>query len=135
MSYDRKDHSARIEAKARERQQQVLPAYRVVQAAGVVMAQVTTSEPWNRYLTYLQGQIEKTRGAKEGALAKLAAPDIWEAKDLSKLKGDIIRADAMIEALQWAMALPKALIDGGMEATEFLNKLEKPNESTGQPES
>ena len=33
----------------------------------------------------------------------------------------------MIAAWEWAMELPRALVDGGAEATEFLNKLDREN--------
>ena len=94
------------------------------------MAKLTTgSEEWNRYLSYLQGQIETTRGRKADALSKMADPAVWDTQVLTKLKSDILQADAMIAAWEWAMELPKALADGGAEATEFLNKLERENDA------
>jgi len=129
MSYDRKDFLEAVKEKAHKRRVDALPSVMALQAAGVIMARLTTgSAEWNRYLSYLQGQIDKTRVQKENAHTKLADPAIWEPYQLNKLKADIIASDAMITALQWAMELPKALVDGGTEATEFLNKLDREND-------
>jgi len=126
MSYDRAEFKATLADKAKQRQNATLPAMRALQVAGVIMAKLTTgSEEWNRYLSYLQGQIEKTRARKADAQAKMADPTVWDTQALTKLKSDILQADAMIAAWEWAMELPKALVDGGAEATEFLNKLDK----------
>ena len=136
MSFDRKQWNDALAAKAKQRQTSALPAMRAMQVAGVIMAKLTTgSEEWNRYLSYLQGQIEKAQERKAVAHSKMADPSVWEPYQLNKLKADILQADAMIAAWQWAMELPKALVDGGAEATEFLNKLDRENETTGQPQS
>ena len=129
MSYDRKDFLEAVKEKAQKRRADALPSVMALQAAGVIMARLTTgSAEWNRYLSYLQGQIEKARERKEVAHSKMADPSIWEPFQLNKLKADILQADAMIAAWEWAMELPKALVDGGAEATEFLNKLDREND-------
>lgn len=135
MTYDRKAFHDAVAEKASKRQAQALPAMRAAQAAGVIAQKLTTgSDEWNRYLSYLQGQIDKTRKQRDAAQAKLADPAIWDPQALNKLKADMLQADAMIAAWEWAMALPKALVDGGAAATEFLNKLDKENEAPGQPQ-
>jgi len=129
MTYDRAEFKATLADKAKKRQSETLPAMRALQVAGVIMAKLTTgSEEWNRYLSYLQGQIEKTRGRRADALSKMADPAVWDTQTLTKLKSDILQADSMIAAWEWAMELPKALVDGGAEATEFLNNLEREND-------
>ena len=135
--YDRKDFQATLAEKAKKRQGDHLPAVRALQAAGVIMAKLTTgSEEWNRYLSYLQGQIDKTRERVAAARLKQDDPALWDVAKRNKLKADILQGEAMIAALEWAMALPKALVDGGAEATEFLNKLERENgETTGKTDS
>lgn len=130
MSYDKGEFLAKVKEKAEQRQSQMIPAVRALQAVGVIMAKVTTgSDDWNRYLSFLQGQIDKTRGRRDAAQAKLNDPAIWDGQQMTKLKSDILQADAMIAAWEFAMQLPKALIDGGEEATEFLNKLGRENDS------
>src|SRR3990167_5681694 len=117
MPFDHKDFLATVKSKAASRNAAAIPAMRALQAAGVIMAKLTTgSDEWNRYLSYLQGQIEKTRARQEGAQGKQNDPAIWDIPERNKLKADIIAADAMIAAWEWAMALPKALVDGGAEA-------------------
>ena len=131
MSFDRKEFLDTLAEKANQRKANSAPAMRVLAAASVVMEKlITKSEEWNRFLSYIQGQIEKTRAQKESAHQKLADPSIWEPYQLNKLKSDLIAADAMITALEWVMQLPKALIDGGADAQEFLNKLDRENDKT-----
>ena len=130
MTYERAEFKSALAEKAKQRQSATLPAMRALQAAGVIMAKLTTSsDEWNRYLSYVQGQIEKTRQRKAVAEARQNDPSIWDIPERNKLKADIIAADAMISALEWAMELPKALVDGGAEATEFLNKLDRENDA------
>ena len=128
VTYDIKDFRAQVEAKAKKRQSTALPAMRALQAAGVIMAKLTTgSDEWNRYLSYLQGKIDQTRDRREVALKKMSDAAVWDPQQLTKLKSDILQADAMIAAWEWAMLIPKALVDGGAEATEFLAKMEGEN--------
>ena len=135
--FTRKDFNATIAEKARQRTTQQIPGLQMIQAAGAVMAKLTTqSDEWNRYLSYLQGQIDKTRERVAAARLKQDDPALWDVAKRNKLKADILQGEAMIAALEWAMALPKALVDGGAEATEFLNKLERENgETTGKTDS
>ena len=137
MTYSRQDFLTAVKDKAHQRQSATLPAMRALQAAGVIMAKLTTSsDDWNRYLSYLQGQIEKTRERMDAAREKQDDPAVWDVAERNKLKADILQAGAMIAAWQWAMELPKALVDGGAEATEFLNKLDRENDkAAGQADS
>ena len=128
MSYDRADFKTLLADRAKRRQSDSIPAIRALQAAGVIAAKLTTgSDEWNRYLSYVQGRINQIRERKAIAQAQQNDPALWDAAELNKLKADILRADAMIEGLEWAMLIPKALVDGGAEATEYLNKLDKEN--------
>ncbi len=134
MAYDRKDFTAILAEKAKHRRDSSLPAVRALQAAGVIMARLTTgSDDWNRYLSYLQGQIDKTRERVAAARAKQDDPALWDVAERNKLKADILRGEAMIDAWNYAMLLPKALVDGGEEATESLNKLDNENDQTPKP--
>src|SRR5687768_2602712 len=109
MSYDRTDFNAKLAEKARKRDASAIPAYRAIQAAGVIMAKVTTnSDEWNRYLSILQGQIDKTRERLLAARAKQDDPALWDIAERNKLKADILQAEAMIAAWELAMQLPKA---------------------------
>lgn len=134
--YDRKAFADRVADKAKRRDAAQLPAFRALQAVGAVMAKLTTtSDEWNRYLQLLQGQIDKTRVVREAAQEKMSDPAIWDPQHLAKLKSDIREADAMIAAWELAMRLPKALIEGGAEATELLNKLETNDKAADSAQS
>lgn len=140
MTYSQADFQAKLKEGAAKRHSAAIPAARALQAAGVVMTKlVTGNDDWNRYLSYVQGQIDKTRVQVDAARVKQDDPAIWDIAERNKLKADILQGNAMIAAWEWAMAIPKALVDGGAEATEFLSKLEKESKDAykapGQPES
>lgn len=134
--YDRKTFTDRIAAKAKQQNAAQIPAFRALQTVGAVMANlITNDDKWNRYLQLLQGQIDKTRAQKEAAQSRMNDPAIWDPQHLAKLKSDIREADAMIAAWELAMQLPKALIEGGQEATELLNKMETKDDKGASTEA
>ena len=122
MEADRPEPKPKQEDRAR----QMIPLLRVIEAAAPVMQSVmTTSDHWNRYLTFLQGFVEKTKARKLAAELRLADPAVWDPESLMKLKGDILAAGAMIEAWEVAIQLPRAIIDGGAEAEKMIKEFEE----------
>ena len=112
--------------KQEERARQMMPLLRLIEGAAPVMqAVLTTSEHWNRYLTFLQGYVERTKARKMAAEFRLADPAVWDPQALMKLKGDILAASAMIEAWEVAIQLPRAIIDGGAEAEKMIKEFEE----------
>ena len=138
MSYDRDEFLATVTKRAGERTANMMPLLRAAQAVAPIMEKLTTGNaPWDRYLQHLQAYVEQAQAAKANAQAKQSDPAIWDPNVLAKLKGDIIAADAMIEAWVTAMQLPRMLIQGGDEATAQIARFqEKERENaTGQSES
>ena len=133
MSFDKKDFLDSVSQKAKERTANVMPLLRAVQAVAPVMEKLMTDTHWDRYLAYLQGYVNQARAAKENAQAKLSDPAVWDTGQLTKLKSDIIVADAMIEAWTTAMQLPKALISGAEEANKTIARFEEKSVPAGQP--
>ena len=131
MPFERKEFLDSVAEKMKQRGATSIPALRALQAVGVVMAKLTThSEEWNRYLSHLQGWVERTREAKAAAHARLADPAVWEPHQLAKLKSDILQADARIEAWELAMQLPKLLTEGGEQAQALINELDRDHDKT-----
>jgi hypothetical protein len=122
MSFDRKDFAQSTKTHQIKRAEEMMPVARLIAGAVPVMTDLTQNESWNRYLTILQGFIERWTQARETARNKLSDPAIWLAEDLIKLKSDILVAQATIDALQTAMQLPKLILDGGTSAEDFIIK-------------
>lgn len=137
MNYDRADYQASIEKAKDERQRDMMPLIKVLQGAAPVMSELMTkSDVWNRYLSILQGFNDRIKASKQRAEAQLSDPSVWEPYQLMRMKSDGLCADAMLEILQTVMQLPKALIEGGAEASQIVSKFEaKHAESAGQAQS
>jgi hypothetical protein len=133
VSYDRKEFLDTVSKKAQERTANVMPLLRAVQAVAPVMEKLLTDTHWDHYLAYLQGYVNQAKAAKENAQAKLSDPAVWDTGQLTKLKSDIIVADAMIEAWTTAMQLPKALISGAEEANKTIARFENASAGQAQP--
>lgn len=131
MEADRKEFHKKTEQHALERQQQMMPMVRMLAGAAPVMqAMMTESDAWNRYLAILQGFLETIKKSRAMAQDRLSDPTVWEPYQLVKLKSDVLQATAMIEALETAIQLPKALLEGGEAAKEIISKFEAQHETT-----
>ena len=136
MSYDKQEWLESVGTKMRERTADTLPALKMMQAQAAPMHQVLTQfDYWNRYLSFLQELINRTTARKELAQARMQDPAIWDARQLAKLKSDILTADAMIQAWDVAMKLPKALIEDAGKAKELIEQFEKKDESAVKPDA
>jgi len=136
MSYDKQEWLEFVGTKIRERTADALPALKMMQAQAAPMHQVLTQfDYWNRYLSFLQELINRTTARKELAQARMQDPAIWDAQQLAKLKSDILTADAMIQAWDVAMKLPKALIEDAEKAKELIEQFEKKDESAVKPDA
>lgn len=136
MSFDRKDF-AEAQAKRHDREtRSQLPAFRLISSAAPVMNRLMTeSDAWNRFLTILQGQVERITRLRDDVHQQILNPALWNDEAMRKLKADALQADAMLESLQFVMELPKALQDDGAKAQEIVAKFEAKDESAGQSQS
>lgn len=136
MSYDR-NQVAEAAARARDRRaQEQIPQLRVVQAQAVVMEKLLTDfDHWNKYLSYLQNVRNNVQSSRDSAQQKQNDPAIWDPHQMAKLKSDILRADSMLETLDFVMSLPKALIEDGEKAKDLIQTFEKSHGTAEQPES
>lgn len=135
MSFDRQDYKASQADKTHERNAQMLPMARILAGAAPIMDRMTNSEDWNRYLSYLQGFMERLTKQREIALSKLADPALWNTESLLKLKSDILVANTGIEWLNLAISLPKAIMEGAEKANSLIADFESKREtaSDSQP--
>ena len=134
MTFNKEQFLSSISERMEQRKIAALPQIRSALAVAPIMEKLTTgNEQWDRYLTYLQGYIGQAEAARVSAQKKLNDPGLWDTEKMTKLKCDIIVADAMIEAFCAAMALPTSLINDAENAREILARFE--NDSAGQTES
>ena len=133
MTFDRKDFEDLSAHRKVNRELELMPLHRMLQAAAPIMASmVTGSDAWDKYLAILQGFVDQAKNSKLNAESRLAAPDVWEHGQLMKLKADILTCNAMIEAWTVAMQLPKALIEGGEIANTIVAQFEAKHASTAE---
>ncbi len=132
MAFDRSEFAATVAEKQHERNAQMLPMARILTGAAPIMERVTKSEDWNRYLTFLQGFLERLTKQKDIATAKLADPAVWNTEDLLKLKSDILIAQTGMDWLNLAISLPKAIMEGADNATTLIAQFEAKNEAAGK---
>lgn len=139
MAYDRKDFDDGAAERKQARRVEFLPMARVLAGAAPVMSALTGDASWDRYLTYLQGFVERTTAALVSTRAKLDDPNLWGHLELVKLKSDILVAEGMVQALTLAINLPKAILEGAEQAqkliTEFEQEVEKKNEVAAKTQS
>jgi hypothetical protein len=132
MSYERADVDDLIKAKYRARQSAILPMARLITGAAPVMDNLTRSAEWERYVTYLQGMIDRYKAQRELALKKLADPSITEDREVRKLRQGIFIADVTIDTMTFAIGLPAMILKGGEEASKFVTDFEAKNEAAGE---
>lgn len=133
MPFDRKEYDESVASRQVNRQREVMPLVRLLQGAAPVMNEVLTgSDAWDRYLTILQGFVERLKVGRTAAQSRLSDPGVWEHHQLVKLKSDILIAEAMLDILKTVMELPKALIEGGETATEIISQFEAKHAGTAE---
>ncbi len=124
MSFNRDEVERFVKDKHREKRESFVPVARLLQGAAPVMDKLVRSPEWERYVTSLQGVIERYRAQREAALKKLTDPIITEDKDIRKLRQDIFIADVTMDTLRFAIELPAAILQGSEAATDFVSKFE-----------
>ena len=131
MPFDRYEFIASLASTRERKARDSLPQLRVVQAQAVVMDALLVTPEWNRYLSYLQELVNRTMASKAAAQARQNDPSIWDPQQLAKLKSDVLQAEAMLQAWDIAMRLPKALIEDAEKATAMIAEFGKQDEAAG----
>ena len=135
MIADRKDVVQSFEKRHAEAGARILPIARLIQGAAVVADGLVRSPEWDRYCTILQGVQEQYAKRKVAVQQKLGDPSVVKDEDVRKLRQDIFICDVNIDTLKFAIELPAAILQGGEEATKFVEAFEKKNDSSEQAKS
>lgn len=133
MIADRDDFAASVKDRKQERNVSMLPMARMLAGAAPVMEALTKDANWNRYLTMLQGVAERASAQAESAARKLTDPALWKHEEMLKLKADVLVGEAIVQTLQLAIGLPKAIMEGAGDAQTIINEFEAKREAAGQP--
>lgn len=129
MIADRKDVQGTLQTRHLEAQSRILPMARVLSGAAPVMDQLARTPEWDRYCTYLQGVASRFEAQKQVAMQKLGDPAIVDDQQVRKLRQDVFEADVWVNAMRFAIELPAAILKGGEEADQFIQRIEKKNEN------
>ena len=89
-----------------------------VQAA--VSAEKLTANPeWDRFLSYLQASLERANAERQSVIDKLIETHVLDPQSLALLKIRQAWLDGVRHALNWAMVLPKQLVENGEAARDL----------------
>lgn len=132
MSYDKKTFLESVAETRKKREQGQVHQMLAAQAVAPVMEQLTGDPNWDRFLQHIEHFRQQGIAAKTRAEARQRDPMIWDHESMSKLKADIIAADAMIEAFGLCMELPKLLIENAELAKQNLARFEAGNDKSAE---
>lgn len=114
----------RVKKKGAEREADRVSRFMIGLAhAAPPMEVLTTSEPWNKYLEYLQGQIEETEKRLEGYREKLTDPSILDPEGMLYAKVFYLRLQERLHTLKFVMQIPKHLVESGKIARDQVGNL------------
>jgi hypothetical protein len=86
--------------------------------SAVAAEHVTADEDWDHFLTYISGMLEKFQEGKKGIEASILKS--LSSEETAVLKYSYHRILGTLEALEWAVGLPKAIKDNSNVAKEIL---------------
>lgn len=133
MTYDKASFLAKVTESREKREAAQRNNLQTIIAVAPVMEKLMTGEPhWDRFLQHIEHMRLQAVAAKTRAELKQRDPMIWDHETMSKLKSDIIAADAYIEAFDICMSLPKALIEDAELAKQNLARFEAGNDKSAE---
>lgn len=100
----------------------------LLMGAAPVMDKLARTEEWERYCTYLQGIAERFKKQKAAAQQALEDPGLKD-EEVRKLRIDVFEANVWMNAMQFAVDLPAAILAGREEAEQFIRRFEAPSGS------
>ena len=120
---DRSEWRERIKNRVAEREADRLSGFMGLAHAAPPMEVLTTSENWNKYLEYLQGQVEETKENLTKYQDILLNPNTLDYADILYAKTFYLRLQERLHTLEFVMQIPKHLIESGKIAKEQVGNL------------
>ncbi len=87
--------------------------------ASVDQGVLTSSEAWNKFLSYLQAAKERVDEQIANHSTHLMRPDVAKDEDVRAIKLIGAYNIGQQQALEWVMSMPKAIMDTGKMAGEL----------------
>ena len=91
--------------------------------AQISSEKVTGDPDWDRYLSYLQAAVERTRMHRERYSDVLSDPKVTDQAAMMAAKIGLLECDAQIKAWDAAISLPVFIKVKHGEITEWLNQI------------
>lgn len=126
MSYDRDEIAA---FRANQEKKATSPTKRraFLERADVRLTALTGDTTWNEYLSLVEAEIETARGDREKYIRILEHPFALDDLQMRAAKTGLVLCNERIQALEWAIGLPKSIHD---EVEEYA-KLDPISKSNG----
>lgn len=131
MTYDRKDWIDRVAARRADQAQDDDRRRLELVAQAAVPAEKLMSDPnWAIYQQQLQAAIERMRAHRTRLAETLNSPGCIGHEDMLRVKILILECDAMVNAWQAAIDLPRTVMESAERAAKVLEKLTEKYDST-----
>lgn len=120
MSFDRDEFEKLKTAHAPKEDRTNL---RMIQQAAVAMDLMTTDAAWDKFLSYIQAQIENSTKRRATIVTDIASPTLTSSDQIALRRNEIFRLDEQIRTLNWVIAMPSQLKQLGDVAVQKLKTL------------
>lgn len=118
--FEKMDKERKVRAiKLRERELQA------AKRDALLVSQVTGDPHWDHFLSIVQERIVRLRKEMDTALDLLQSSDDFTTEGLINQKLAVRLLGREIEALNWAIELPQAILEKGDRAKELLGNIEQ----------
>lgn len=126
MTFDRRDYAELTERRKQAAKGEELARTARLLEQSVVSAESLTNDPnWNVFLQYLQSDMKRWEGMRDGMLNILRDPTVVNHEQIIAAKIGYAEADGYIKALQAVIAKPKDIVDDGKDARALLGRLDE----------
>ena len=84
------------------------------------MENLTNSEEWDKFLSYIKVEIDAAEQAASALIEEMLLPSQWDATELVRIKAAVLVLRDRASILNAASAMPKKIIEAGKRAEEAL---------------
>ena len=119
------DWQPRVRERKAESLRRSVPDMRAMHHAALSIAEVTGDEHWDRFLEIVQGRIEELRIERDKALDQLKTSDDYSVEGMINQKLAVRLFGISIEVLEWAVGLPKEILEKGERAKGLLGTVDE----------
>lgn len=123
MSFDRSEFLRSQEKMLTERRDdREIHKLRQIRQGSVLAENITGSEPWNQFLSLVQGEIESLRELRDVERNRALSANPMESWKRDGYRVEALRLDTAIDTLTRVLELPKALHEDASSADDILKR-------------